>query len=323
MSRQQERTSIRILSLALNLLNTKSGCSRAQVRELMDDYGHMTEASFQRTFERDIASLREAGLNVELLGEDTPRYRIRNRRRNQPVELTATELRVLSFAASAWDFGSPAELSRLTLKLNSKLAAGERGVGVSSVEGRLEGAEHLRPILAAIGLRQPISFLYAARHGETEQRDVAALSLIVRGRAVYLWGYDFNREGDRRFRLSRIMSPIELVAEPDCYDLPAELPPELGDQTTQFDVSPLLWVREGAAPLVRLRAEAEHASREVAPGWELLRGNAGDWGAWERLLIENASDCVVAAPDHLRDRVRSLLQAAADSPLEGGPEHGE
>ena len=313
---QQDRTSVRILSLALNLLNTRAGYSRARIRDLMSDYASMSDSTFQRTFERDIAALRESGLDVTVSSGGDPSYQIRNHSRvGQPVELTDTELRILSHAASAWDSGVPAELSRLSLKLNAKLASGQRGAATPKVEGRLEGTEHLRSILSAMGLRQPISFRYAARNGRSEQRDVAALSLVVRGRAVYLWGYDFNREAERHFRLSRITSSIEMVGEPDCYELPTELPGTLGDHSWRFDVSPLLWVRRGGAALVRLRT-GEHVDPasyglDRVSGWDLVVGNAGDWASWERLVVESAPECVVAAPAHLRTRIRSLLEMAA------------
>lgn len=327
MQSQQQKTSLRILTLALNLLNSRGGYSRRQLRELVGGYADLSDITFQRTFERDLAALRESGLQVRVIeGLSEPLYSIAKGDHTGSVELTQQELSLLLQAASAWERSSPVEMSRLSLKLSSRVKGGASG-SAAHIHGKLEGAEHLRILLEAMSLRQPVSFSYSSRTG-TEDRDVAPLSLVVRGTAVYLWGYDFNREAERLFRLSRVRAPVTLIAEPDCYELPDAAPSEVGESPYEFEVRPLLWVKEDAAPLVRMRcrelAGSEYPSGvRQQEGWDLMRGEAGDWTYWEKLILDHASATVVVAPLPLRTRLLTLLEETAMSNLGEQRANGE
>ncbi|WP_350257352.1 WYL domain-containing protein [Scrofimicrobium sp. R131] len=307
----QSETSLRILVLALNLINTRSGRTRDELQSLVQGYEALSDDTFQRTFERDIAALREAGFQV-LVSSNPARYLVeRKLLAPSSVELTSAEVDLLLQAAAAWESLSPAELSRLSLKLagltNSQVP------GQPTIFHRLEGVEHLPQILEAIGQRQPIRFRYSSRRGVAD-RDVAPLGLMVRGPAVYLWGHDLNREGERYFRLSRIDGKIELVGEPNFYELPAEGPRDFAGDN--FRIRPELWIRQGASPLVRLRCESVADSDESRPGWDRCRGRAADWESWERLIVSHCEDVVVEEPTQLAESIYRKLQAAAG---EGAP----
>lgn len=312
MSSRQERTSLRILTLTLYLSDTRVGYTRQQLGEMVAGYENLSEATFQRTFERDLADLREMGLKIELVGEwPDYRYRAAQSRKCSDVTLSSKQLDLLQRATHMWGSLPPAELARLHLKLASRLAPGEGFVNSPNVRGQLEGAEHIAVLLEAISLRQPVSFEYHSRRG-LESRDVAPHSLLSRGTALYLSGYDFNRDADRHFRLSRIKSKIKLVAEPDCYEIP-----EPGDARfdDNYQIRPVLLIQAGEAPLVEMRLEpleSPTGNAGSAPRtWQLRQGKAGDWGAWEQLVLHHATHVVPVAPAPFKAHLEHLLDAAS------------
>lgn len=316
MRSRQQRTSLRIFTLSLHLLGTRIGYTKGQLRELVDGYADLTEATFQRTFERDLSDLREAGLQVEVLGKWPDfRYRVAPSAFVRRGELSGSQVDLLLRAANMWGGLAPPELSRLSLKLSAHLDSHSVPEKSAPVSAKLEGAEHLAAILEALSLRQPLSFTYNSRKG-SELRDVAPLSLLVRGSAVYLWAHDFNREARRFFRLSRVEGSMVLVAEPDCYDLPVAAPDSLGDHN--FQIRPLLSVAEGAAPLVRMCCEKPLEVHDLptgmapTPGYQIMWGTPDDWDAWQRLVVENSPAVRALAPAPFAARIDYLFGCALD-----------
>lgn len=315
-TQKQGQTSLRVLVLALNLLNTRIGYSREHLGRLVPGYEGLAEATFRRTFERDLAALREAGFIVEVRGGDEPRYLLAPGQSGiEPRQFTRAEVDLLLRAAGTWRDLSPADLGRLHVKLLALQEDDDSTAPTISQFQQLEGLEHLGDIVEAIDRRQPISFVYAGRR-RTEERDVAPWSLSTRGTAVYLRGFDLNRWDERLFRLGRIQSGVRLIAEPDFYELPGE---GADNDRWEFFVRPTLRVRQGAAPLVRLRCEpvqsTDPAQGELAPageGWDVCTGRTGDWASWERLVLAHAHDVEPLRPSHFRAEVLRILRASAD-----------
>lgn len=304
---------LRTLNLTLNLANTELGLTRDQLQPRIDEYSRLGQESFQRTFERDIASLREAGLEVQVIEAKQPRYKISGSSFPAPeVAFSAEKAEILGQAAAAWTGQGQTDRHLLLTKLTAFI---EEQASLSSVtDHNMEGGEYLAQIVGSIERRQPLRFTYDSRKGR-EERDVAPWSLLFRGRAAYLIGFDLNRWAPRRFRLSRIQSELELVAEPGAYEIPDSVMEEF--EAGVFRAKPLLWIESGQGKLVRLHCGTPLATDEYPdgleprPGWDLVWGEEDDQSMWERLII---SDCVHAMPAEdtaLRRRIVEHLRAAA------------
>lgn len=308
---------LRTLNLTLNLANTERGLTRRQIGKLVEEYRALTPETFQRTFERDLGSLREAGLVIEVSRESPPRYRLCGSSFPAPeVSFSEVKAGLLAGAAGAWRGLGQTDLFLLRNKLASY--TDEPAVPEAPLaDHNLEGVDHLPQIVTAIEKRWPLRFLYASRRG-TEERDVAPWSLLFRGRAVYMTGFDLNRWAPRRFRLSRIQSDLEPVAEPDAYEIPEESRKDF--ESGFFRVRPLLWIEVGFGALARLKCEAPLSPMEYPPefaprpGWELVWGHEDDQSVWEQLILEDCLHVVPAENSALRRRLKEILAAAASWP---------
>ncbi len=308
MSSKKTPPSLRVLILALNLINTRIGMTQQELLELVPGYGSGQLDSLRRTFERDIALLRDSGLVVQLSEDSIPRYSILPGVAGEgaPVlDEQAFELAVR--AARAWEVDQ-GEADALVNKLRG-LTDGVLGEPEHSVDFKLEGS----PVAAAVGQgiarSQPLGFEYASRSGK-EYREVAPWRLVARGRALYLWGFDLNRWGARLFRLSRFRSVPDLLAEPGATPAEGNLQ-EAAFSGDHFLVTPTLLIREGAAPLVRARS-APKAGR-TPPGWERYLGRSDDVAAWEQVILREAKDVFVVEPEEFSQRLFKQLQLAGDT----------
>ena len=134
----------------------------------------------------------------------------------------------------------------------------------------------------------------------------------MQGRALYLWGWDLDRGGERTFRVSRIRSQISFLGEPG----DASLPPEGAafPRVSSF-VSPVVHVRADSTARTLLHGyEAGTSSEEhVSPrhGWERIALEGAEMGTWIGRLLPLAADVVVVAPEPLRHTMLTRLRVAA------------
>ena len=61
----------RLVNLVIALLVTDRPLTRAQLRDMIEDYRKVSEVAFQRSFERDKEELRRIGITVESVTLDT------------------------------------------------------------------------------------------------------------------------------------------------------------------------------------------------------------------------------------------------------------
>lgn len=300
---------LRLLILALNLVNTELGLTKAELVKRVPGYSGRQSSALERAFERDIAALRVAGLEVSVSHSEPPRYSIEaSSFPTEDVSFSAEESQLLVDAASAWRGLPLAAVPRLLAKLGAYAGQGLPSAGMQFEVG---GAEHLAVIVAAIDNHQPIQFRYASRRNE-EIRDVAPIRLEAQGTRLLLQGFDLNRWAQRSFLLSRIRGGVELVAEPGAVD-PGDAAIGFGEEDDDgagediFTVAPMLWVRREAAPVVRLRLEPEVL--EVKGGWERRQGGRDRRLVWERLIYDHLGEVVVTRPAGLRRAVLANLGA--------------
>lgn len=306
----QTPTNLRVLTLFLELLASSKGRSKAQLRGL-PGYHSLGEAAFESAFMRDKNALRDAGVVLDVVGADgSERYRVAPE--SFPSEspgLTTTDIALIDMAVAAWSpQGAPRSAS-----VHTKLVATSDDDSIdpgAPVLLDLEGAERVADVLAALEAGIPVSFTYTSASG-TQDRAVEPWRLVLRGRVLYLWGRDLDRDAPRLFRVSRMTGAIETIGEPGDVLVPR------GDLPDPFDalvVAPRLWVREDAAPEVRMRATSGAGADEgwsPPPGFEAMDGEPEDLGEWIAHVLADMEDVVVVAPPLLRDAVLSRLTAAA------------
>ncbi|MBS4999507.1 MAG: WYL domain-containing protein, partial [Actinomyces sp.] len=163
----------------------------------------------------------------------------------------------------------------------------------------------------AIRERRVVCFEYPGSRELTE-RSVEPWALSVQGRALYLWGWDLDRGGERTFRVSRIRSQISFIGEPG----DASLAPEGATfpRVSSF-VSPVVHVRVDSTARTLLHGyEAGASSEEYGSpqhGLERVALEGAEMGTWIGRLLPLASDVVVVAPQPLRDAMLTRLRAAA------------
>lgn len=307
----QTPTNLRVLTLFLELLTSTRGRSKAQLRRLQG-YRDLGDAAFESAFMRDKSALREAGIVLDVSGtEGSERYRVSQESFPEHApELTPTDVGLIDMAVAAWSPQGAPRSAAVHTKLVASSSPGAADPGAPVVMD-LEGASRVADVLEALETGVPVSFTYTSASG-TQERAVEPWRLVLRGRALYLWGLDLDRGAPRLFRLSRMTGDIEMIGEAGDVEVPA------GDLPDPFDalvVSPRLWVREGAAPEVRLHATSARPDADAGPnpppGFEVMAGEPEDLGDWIAHVLADMEDVVVVAPERLRDAVLLRLRAAA------------
>ena len=99
------RKTERILNLTICLLVSGRYLPKSRIREAVEGYHNLSDAAFERTFERDKDELRSLGVPIEVgsfdpLFDDEPGYRILSSEFALPtIDLDAEEAAVVGVAA--------------------------------------------------------------------------------------------------------------------------------------------------------------------------------------------------------------------------------
>ncbi|HLT69761.1 MAG TPA: WYL domain-containing protein [Acidimicrobiales bacterium] len=200
----------RLLNLTALLLATPRPVSAEEIHERLREHYAEDADAFRRAFERDKDALRSMG--VPIVVETVPGvvpavdgYRIpRDRYYLRDPGLTPEELAALRLAASVVRLEGLSARDAL-MKLGGFVGEGDEGLGLSVDSLPAAG---VAPLFGAITDRHPVRFRY---RGTERVVDPYRLD-FARGR-WYLSGHDHTRGADRLFRLDRLESPIEVVAD--------------------------------------------------------------------------------------------------------------
>ena len=112
------RKTERILNLTICLLVSGRYLPKSRIREAVEGYHNLSDAAFERTFERDKDELRSLGVPIEVgsfdpLFDDEPGYRILSSEFALPaIDLDAEEAAVVGVAARVWQHAGMAESTR-------------------------------------------------------------------------------------------------------------------------------------------------------------------------------------------------------------------
>lgn len=312
-----QRKSERIMNLAICLLMARRFIEKSQIRQVVEGYHGLSDAAFERTFERDKDELRALGVPVETgsnnpLFPDEIGYRIRRKDFElPPIEFSAGETAALGLATRVWESATQAEQAVSAL---AKL----RAAGVDPDPGRLAG---LAPtigarepafagIWAATIARTPISFGY---RGET--RKVEPWAMTYRRGAWYLLGYDRDRADQRMFKVARVDGPTKDIGKAGSYQVPEiDLDAAWGRlEPATADTEAVVDIRTGSAAQRRLGARPDDSGDTAPPGYQRFRIGYSRDDDLVADLCSYGADVLVVAPATLKQAVLAQLTATAGS----------
>lgn len=201
----------KLVSLTYALINTPHGYSKRELRKIVDDYKGLSEAAFDRKFDRDKKDLRTMGIPLKTLGEGgDERYLIPPESYRLPeVRFTTGEAAVLGLAAQLW---KDTDLESFATRATGRLAVGsgdDAETRFTEYVPRLHASgPAFGACLNAVWLQEVVTFQYLDAQGNTSERNVDAWGIGSRFGNWYLVGFDNDRQGQRMFRLSRILSDV-------------------------------------------------------------------------------------------------------------------
>lgn len=307
------RKTERQLNLVICLLAARRFLTRESIRSSVEGYRGLSDAAFQRMFERDKDDLRDLGIPIEIgsndaFFDDEQGYRILpGDFQLPPVEFSHAEQVVLGIAAQVFDGAALALPANAAL---SKLqAAGMDLAGSGVVQPHLGGDETAGIVWQALVERRRIRFDY---------RETAATRLIepwgvlVRRGAWYVYGQDLDRQATRMFRLSRIVGAVHVLDPSGAYALPPREVVESAAASLEpagaIDVA-MLAVRGAAAPALRRRGTP--AAVPAPEGYVAFEVPYGSVDEIAEHAAAGGANVLVLSPGDVREATISRLRAVA------------
>ena len=193
------RKTERILNLTICLLVSGRYLPKSRIREAVEGYHHLSDAAFERTFERDKDELRALGVPIEVgsfdpLFDDEPGYRILPSEFELPaIDLDAEEAAVVGVAARVWQHASMAESTQSAL---AKLRAAGVEPDTSQLAALEPSVQASEPAIRAVverGARRVPGQLHLPRRQPATLEPWGMTS--YKGR-WYVIGRDVDRDAD-------------------------------------------------------------------------------------------------------------------------------
>jgi proteasome accessory factor B len=313
------RKTERILNLTICLLVSGRYLSKSRIREAVEGYHNLSDAAFERTFERDKDELRSLGVPIEVgsfdpLFDDEPGYRILSSEfALPPIELDAEEAAVVGVAARVWQHASMAESTRSAISKLRAAGVEPDASQLAALEPSVQASEPGFEVLwNAVLDRTRVSFTY--RDGSP--RTVEPWGLTSYKGRWYVIGRDVDRQANRMFKLSRMTDLPRRISRAGSYEVPADLDlrrlaralaPQDPTETT------LLAIRAGKAPALARRGELRTSDVKLPAGFAVYAVNFGDLHSAAGEITQYAADVVVLEPAELRELVVRGLTAVAET----------
>ncbi|HET9649008.1 MAG TPA: WYL domain-containing protein [Microlunatus sp.] len=319
------RKTERILNLTICLLVSGRYVPKSRIREAVEGYHDLSDAAFERTFERDKDELRALGVPIEVgsfdpLFDDEQGYRILPSEFELPaIDLDPEEAAVVGVAARVWQQASMAESTHSAL---AKLRAAGIEPDTSQLADLQPSVQASEPAFEtlwnAVISRTRVSFTY--REGAV--RTIEPWGMTSRKGRWYVIGWDLDRRAERMFKVARITDQPKRVSRAGAYEVPENVdlrrlahalaPPEPTATAT-------LAVRTGKAPSLRRRASAAPSlgplstGSQLPGGFEVVQVGFADVEPFAEEICRHAADVVVLDPPELRKAVIAGLTAVAES----------
>lgn len=302
---------MRQLNLLLVLMNSQRPITRAAIFERVKGYEPFdTEEALKaatKKFERDKADLRQYLVFNEVAtgGDNASTYSIDREKSFFPdIDLTEDELILVSLATSGW---RDAHLGQAAAA--GAIIAGPEFNGGSNIFTAIGRDErHLRPLEQAISAKRIINFEYFSRSSnETKVRKVEPWRLVLHQEHWYLFGFDYERETELLFRLTRINGEIEITKDEILNPNPQDMNPlEMIRSFQQTEDEPqFAKIRVPLADCANLRLLAE--SFEETSNGDVLTIKYEDAYSLSREIALVCDRVEVLEPDSLKQRVTDLV----------------
>jgi proteasome accessory factor B len=326
------RKSERLLNLLIALLVSRGYVDKHRLREVIPDYREAgSDEAFEKMFERDKEDLRALGVPIETGGfdplfGDEAGYRVPRQAFELPeIDLEADEAAVIGLAARVWQ---QAGLASATSDALRKLKAAGIDVDRSALDVAHPQVVPDEPAFEtfweAVATRRPVRFRYRAARpagdpdglaqratGEPAVRRLHPWGVVSYRSRWYVVGHDLDRDGERLFRLSRVVGTPVLDGPPGSY----EVPPGTDLRATAARLAPDTPARTAvllarADKAVGLRHRARVVGTEDGPDgrWDRLEVGFGRLDAMASEVLGHGADVLVEAPDDLRDAVVARLE---------------
>ena len=311
------RKTERILNLTICLLVSDRYLSKGRIREAVEGYHDLSDAAFERTFERDKDELRSLGVPIEVgsfdaFFDDEPGYRIRPSEFQLPaIDLDAEEASVVGVAARVWQHAGMAE-STLSALAKLRAAGVEPDTAqLSALAPSVQASEPaFEPLWNAVLDRTRVSFTYR----EGERRTLEPRGLTASKGRWYVIGWDTDRAATRMFKLSRMADLPRRVSRAGAYEVPADLDLRVLARTLaprEPSETALLAIRRGRAPALARLGEPASSEAPRPGGFDVWAVPYADLWSLAEEISQLAADVVVLAPVDLRDLVLRGLSAVA------------
>lgn len=319
----------RLFALTLALMDTTIGLTKAeilgQVRGYVEELrAGVEEASLERKFERDKASLRELGIPLETIEDPSDpgnnqgmRYRIPRAEYRLPkdLRLSRKELALLHAAARVWQDGSLAQAARRgQVKLHALGDVAEDSLTGIAPKLPLR-SRAFEALTQAIMEQKVVRFRYLKPGQDAPlEREVLPLAQVLHDERWHLVAEDLQRDNQRRtFLLSRIMGPVTITNRVIPNDRPGvhdEALQELADLHQSQTAT--LQVEAGSDAGLRLRRRA------VAVAGDLITVHYTDALIFADELAGFGPEVLVLSPSNLAELVQErlwLVLAAQGAPV--------
>ena len=313
------RKTERILNLTICLLVSGRYLPKSRIREAVEGYHNLSDAAFERTFERDKDELRSLGVPIEVgsfdpLFDDEPGYRILSSEFALPaIDLDAEEAAVVGVAARVWRHASMADSTRSAIAKLRAAGVEPDASQLASLEPSVQASEPGFEVLwNAVLDRARVSFTY--RDGSPRTLEPWGLT-SYKGR-WYVIGNDVDRAATRMFKLSRMTDLPKRVSRAGSYQVPADLDLRRLARSLaprQPTETAVLAIRAGKAPALVRRGEPASSDVRLPTGFAVYAVGFGDLHSAAEEITQFAADVVVLKPAELRELVVRGLAAVAES----------
>ena len=188
------------MNLAICLLMARRFIEKTQIRQVVEGYHDLSDAAFERTFERDKDELRTMGVPVETgsnnaLFPDEVGYRIRRKDFELPaIEFTPAETAALGLAATVWESATQAEHAVSALA-KLRAAGVDPDPGGSPGWRSISGNQPSQHLTAPARAHHPLDY--------RDRRTVEPWTMTYRRGAWYLYGRDRGKGEPRMFKVTR------------------------------------------------------------------------------------------------------------------------
>lgn len=311
MSRKSER----LVNLVIALLATKRNLTKSEIFRTIEGYEGSNE-SMERMFERDKDELRSLGVDIEVSGldplfEDELGYRIKPENFSMDTNgFSQDQIAYMSLAVQLWKNASLDELSQRALRKLSGVGSSVDIADIPAVAPLALSAPHfLGEIISAITDRRMIEFSYIDTELKSIHRQVNGYSYFSHNGFWYFKGFDLDKKELRTFRCDRINGDLVVSKKSQQYEIPQNFDSFeiFGDQDSFFKA--ILRVRLGKGSQLRNISVSIKEEDE----FDLLEIDYQSEIEILSLILWHLDDVEVVAPDSLRTKVISALQALADS----------